>query len=437
MFTRKVVLIDPCSECIALIPLLRSSGWQVEETSLERVTEHDGGLCILRLTEAHLDDLRKIRALIASTYCQWVAVAPPSLLNAPGALELIADWFLDYHTLPLIHERFLTALGRNHGMACLRRITHISSPTPDEIFVGKTAKIRALAKMVSRVAPSESPVLIRGESGTGKELVAHAIHRKSPRHDLPFVAINCGAIPAHLIQSELFGHEKGAFTGAHQRRVGRIESAEGGTLFLDEIGDLPLEQQANLLRVLQERQIVRVGSSTPISVDFRLVAATHVDLEQAISDGHFREDLYFRLNVLELKTVPLRDQTSDILPMAEHFASLCMKDAARKPKHFGKAAIHVMRQHSWPGNVRELANRVQRGIILAEGREITPVDMGFEPPKANQLGTESLNIQLTRAERDILANALAHTPENMSLLAQTLDISRTTLYRLLKKHQLK
>ncbi|MBF2975422.1 sigma-54-dependent Fis family transcriptional regulator, partial [Pseudomonas aeruginosa] len=176
--------------------------------------------------------------------------------------------------------------------------------------------------LLAKLAPTDSPVLIRGESGTGKELVARTLHRQSRRVDKPFVAINCGAIPEHLIQSELFGHEKGAFTGAHQRKVGRIEAADGGTLFLDEIGDLPLELQANLLRFLQEQQIERVGGNRPVEVDVRVLAATHVDLEAAIDAGTFREDLYYRLNVLQVGTAPLRERSEDLPLLANHFSRL-------------------------------------------------------------------------------------------------------------------
>ncbi|MBF3060598.1 sigma-54-dependent Fis family transcriptional regulator, partial [Pseudomonas aeruginosa] len=221
-------------------------------------------------------------------------------------------------------------------------------------LLGESLAVRDLRRLLAKLAPTDSPVLIRGESGTGKELVARTLHRQSRRVDKPFVAINCGAIPEHLIQSELFGHEKGAFTGAHQRKVGRIEAADGGTLFLDEIGDLPLELQANLLRFLQEQQIERVGGNRPVEVDVRVLAATHVDLEAAIDAGTFREDLYYRLNVLQVGTAPLRERSEDLPLLANHFSRLYSLETGRRPRRFSEDALAAMAMHAWPGNVREL-----------------------------------------------------------------------------------
>ena len=213
--------------------------------------------------------------------------------------------FFDFHTLPFDVSRVQVTLGRAFGMARLRGHATIYDNAAEHELLGQNRVVHDLRKLLGKLAPTESPILIRGESGTGKELVARTLHRESRRNGKPFVAINCGAIPEHLIQSELFGHEKGAFTGAHQRKIGRIETANGGTLFLDEIGDLPLELQASLLRFLQEKHIERVGGSQPIPVDVRVLAATQVDLEAAIVDGRFREDLYYRLNVLQVVTAPI------------------------------------------------------------------------------------------------------------------------------------
>jgi DNA-binding NtrC family response regulator len=284
---------------------------------------------------------------------------------------------------------------------------------------------------------SESPVLIRGESGTGKELVARTLHRQSQRHARPFVAINCGAIPEHLIQSELFGHEKGAFTGAHQRKIGRIEAAHGGTLFLDEIGDLPLELQANLLRFLQEKHIERVGGSQPIPVDVRVLAATHVDLEAAIINGRFREDLYYRLNVLQVFTAPLRERHGDMAMLANHFARFYSQETGRRPRTFSEQALVAMGNHDWPGNVRELANRVRRGLVLAEGRQIESCDLGLETRQAPSLTMGTLEDYKDRAERQALCDVLQRHSNNLSLAAKVLGVSRPTFYRLLHKHQIR
>ncbi|MNJ48363.1 Transcriptional regulatory protein ZraR [compost metagenome] len=249
--------------------------------------------------------------------------------------------------------------------------------------------------------------------------------------------INCGAIPEHLIQSELFGHEKGAFTGAHQRKIGRIEAAHGGTLFLDEIGDLPLELQANLLRFLQEKHIERVGGSQPIDVDVRVLAATHVDLEKAIESGRFREDLYYRLNVLQVVTAPLRDRHGDLSMLASHFSHFYSLETGRRPRSFSEDALVAMGKHDWPGNVRELANRVRRGLVLAEGRQIEAQDLGLAPQHAFAASMGTLEDYKHRAERQALCDVLNRHSDNLSIAAKVLGISRPTFYRLLHKHQIR
>lgn len=249
--------------------------------------------------------------------------------------------------------------------------------------------------------------------------------------------VNCGAIAEHLIQSEMFGHEKGAFTGAHQRKIGRIEQANGGTLFLDEIGDLPLELQANLLRFLQEKQIERVGSSKPINVDVRVLAATHIDLEQAIEQGRFREDLYYRLNVLQVQTARLNERREDIPPLAHHFAELYAIEVGRRPRRFSEDAMQAMIDYDWPGNVRELANRVRRGMALAEGRLIQAFDLGLEQAPSHRSRIDTLNDYILRAEAHALSDALSLFPNNASRAAAALGVSRPTFYRLLHKHHLR
>lgn len=434
---RRLLLIDPCDECANLHRHLPAAGWKIHSTKLDQPCLPDSDLGMLRLHPEHLDDLNKVKALINRTGIQWVVAVPQPLLQRSEASRFIAEWFLDYHTLPFDTSRIHIALGRACGMAHLRR-RHLQPAAACEQFIfGDSEQARALQELVARVANTDAPVLVRGESGSGKELIARALHAQSLRSEAPFVAVNCGAIPEQLIQSELFGHEKGSFTGAHQRKIGRIEAADGGTLFLDEIGDLPLELQANLLRFLQEKQIERVGSHQPLAVDVRVLAATHVDLEGAIRDGRFREDLYYRLNVLEIRTTPLRERKGDIIPMARHFAQLYMGEIGRRPRNFSSGAIQALLEHEWPGNARELANRVRRGMALADGREIEAADLGLEVPSARIAGVESLEISLMRAEYEALRSAIGHNPGNMSKVAEQLGISRPTLYRLLRKHQIR
>src|SRR5690606_39169086 len=245
-------------------------------------------------------------------------------------------------------------------------------------MVGRSAAMRSLYQAIRRISASEAPVLITGETGTGKELAARALHEGSTRRNAPFVAVNCGALPETLIQAELFGHERGAFTDARERKLGRIEMAAGGTLFLDEIGDLPLSVQTVLLRFLQEGTIERLGGRSTTRVDVRVIAATHVDLERSIAEARFREDLYYRLNVLRLRVPPLREREGDVELLAQAMFERFAQRAGKRIRGFSRAAMDRMVAHPWPGNVRELVNRVQRGVVMCEGRLIAPADLGLE-----------------------------------------------------------
>jgi DNA-binding NtrC family response regulator len=283
------------------------------------------------------------------------------------------------------------------------------------------------------VACVDAPVLITGESGVGKELAAMAVHERSQRAQGRFVAVNCGALPANLIQSELFGYEKGAFTGAAARKIGHFESAAGGTIFLDEIGDLSLDLQINLLRFLQERTIERVGGTGKIQVDARVIAATHVDLEKAVAEGRFREDLYYRLHVLNLRVPSLRDRTGDIDLLARFFFEKFSKDRRPQIRGFSQRAIQAMNDHPWPGNVRELINRVRRAMVMSEKRLISAEDLGFQP--ALLLGRQQTLDQVRdQAEKSAILASLQRARRNISRAARDLGVSRVTLYRLLEKH---
>jgi transcriptional regulator with PAS, ATPase and Fis domain len=259
------------------------------------------------------------------------------------------------------------------------------------------------------------------------------VHNHSSRSKGPFIAVNCGAIPASLIQSELFGYERGAFTGAAREKKGLIESAAGGTLFLDEIGDLPIELQANLLRFLQEGLINRVGSSQSISVDVRVIAASHMDLEQAVKSGHFREDLLYRLNVLPLMVPPLRERKNDLELLSNHFFEVFSHDKSPRLTGFNNRALNAIRAYDWPGNVRELINRIRRAMVMSEGRMITPDDLGL-PEQALARTGEALEDARIRAERDAISDCLLGSGNNISRAARDLGVSRMTLYRLMEKH---
>lgn len=434
--TRPLLVVDSCQKCEDLLPALKACGWRIQASSIDNATHGQADVGLVRLSSHDPLYLQQLKQLIVHSKMEWIAVVVPEMLLKPEIANFISEWFFDFHTLPFDRNRVEIALGRAFGMARLRNQTHYANHNVDLDFLGSSPQAANLRQLIDKVAPTEPPVLIRGESGTGKELVARALHKKSPRAKAPFVAINCGAIPMHLIQSELFGHEKGAFTGAHQRKIGRIESAQGGTLFLDEIGDLPLDLQANLLRFLQEQKIDRVGGSEPIPVDVRILAATHVDLDEAISRGQFREDLYYRLNVLEVRTAPLRERKSDIITLAKHFARLYASEAGRKPRRFSAEAFAAMNRYRWPGNVRELANRVRRGMVMAEGRQIEPQNLGLTVAAETAITPLTLREQIMTIEKIALQQALAEHSHNMKQVAESLDVSRPTLYRLLHKHQM-
>lgn len=435
--SRRLLVVDPCDDCHQIVPGLRHLGWDVDSCELDAVIDRSCDVGLIRLQPFHLERPEAVKDMISRSGTEWIAVLSPDTLQLKTVGDFVCEWFFDFHTLPFDVSRVQVTLGRAFGMARLRGRSTDPIESAGHELLGESRAIRDLRKLLGKLAPTESPVLIRGESGTGKELVARTLHRQSQRHARPFVAINCGAIPEHLIQSELFGHEKGAFTGAHQRKIGRIEAAHGGTLFLDEIGDLPLELQANLLRFLQEKHIERVGGSQPIPVDVRVLAATHVDLEAAIINGRFREDLYYRLNVLQVFTAPLRERHGDMAMLANHFARFYSQETGRRPRTFSEQALVAMGNHDWPGNVRELANRVRRGLVLAEGRQIEPCDLGLVTRQAPSLAMGTLEDYKDRAERQALCDVLQRHSNNLSLAAKVLGVSRPTFYRLLHKHQIR
>lgn len=302
-------------------------------------------------------------------------------------------------------------------------------------MLGASPAMQRIFTIVRRVAASEVPVLITGESGTGKGMVARAIHRYSGRQAGPFVSINCGAIPENLLESELFGHEKGSFTGAHMQRKGRIESADNGVLFLDEIGELPLALQVKLLHVLQEQRIVRVGGREEIAVNARVIAATNRDLSQAIQAGAFREDLFYRLQVVTIVVPPLRDRGEDIVLLAHAILRQYGNELKKKIAGFTPQAIKAIQGHHWPGNVRELENRIKRAVVMAEGMRITPEDLEVSAIGLKD-GSQSLRDARESIEKEFIQRTLAKHRGNISKAATELGISRPTLHGLLTKYSI-
>jgi DNA-binding NtrC family response regulator len=401
-----------------------------------------GGLETLKRVKAHHPHLPVI-----------VLTADDSADSAVSAMKLGA---FDYLTKPLDRNKLMATVSnalQRHSLEM--KVVHLEREASGSGYhgiVGQAPSMKELFRRLDRLASSDVTALVYGESGTGKELIARAIHVESSRRDGPFVAVNCAAIPENLVESELFGHEKGAFTGATDRRVGKFEQADGGTLFLDEIGELNPQSQAKLLRVLQERVFERVGGSALIDSDFRLLAATHRVLSADVKDGKFREDLYFRVAVFELDVPPLRERVEDLILLAKHFVS-----EAKASVGISEEAALMMRQYHWPGNVRELQNAIQRAIVLADEAVIMPQDLpprlredrtSGELPRLSQ-GTDSTNSLPSRPgsvpevpqsfheiEGKAIEDALNRSEGNLSQMMRELDISRTRLYRMLKKHNL-
>jgi two-component system NtrC family response regulator len=308
-------------------------------------------------------------------------------------------------------------------------------PDVFEDMLGTSPQMQEVFALIRKVATTNAPVLFLGESGTGKEMAAAAIHRRSTRKEGPFIAINCNAIPENLLESELFGHEKGAFTGAHVQRKGLLETASGGTLFLDEIGELPPAIQVKLLRFLQEQRLQRVGGRQEIQVDTRLVAATNANLKELINSGKFREDLYFRIAVVTIRLLPLRERGGDIVFLACEFLQRYSSQDGRPKMVFAPEALRAMSRYSWPGNVRELQNRVKRGVIMSSGSRVTAKDLELERDQLNLTSASTTTLRQARehVERKMVEQALKRNSGKITSAAADLGISRPTLYELMEK----
>jgi transcriptional regulator with PAS, ATPase and Fis domain len=347
--------------------------------------------------------------------------------------QLLLEWAAEDHSLLSRLHATLSEAGSADALS--------EPPPPARIsdIVGNSPAMRHVADVLDRYAKTDEPVLITGESGTGKELVARAIHENSKRSAGRFVAVNCAAIPSNLVASELFGYEKGAFTGALARTKGQIEHADGGTLFLDEIGDMPVNLQGHLLRFLQEGQIVRVGGREVISVDVRVVSATNVRLRQAIAEGRFREDLYYRLNILALALPPLRERHGDIEPLARHFLRQAATQFERSITDFTPDAIAALNQYYWPGNIRELMSVIRRTVVISNGPTISAAELiGLgEPDHTFSMPAASARpVPGSEDERLALIDALTRARENITETARGLGVSRVTLYRMLHRHSI-
>ncbi len=379
-----------------------------------------------------LDLVRHVRENLKDTEVMLIT----GYASIEGAVQAVKSGAEEYLSKPFTDDELLSAVQRVLNKLHLRRAGQKALPalpTGRHGFLGESEAMAKVWQAVAKAASTVATVLISGESGTGKELVARAIHYSSPRSAAPFVAVNCGGIPEGLLESELFGHVKGSFTGATESRAGFFQTADGGTIFLDEISDTSLAMQAKLLRVLQEKEVCMVGARRPQKVDVRVLAATNKDLFALVKKGTFREDLYFRLNVINISLPPLRERGDDILLLARHFAARFAKEAGKPALQFSENALGVLKRYDWPGNVRELENVIQRLVVMTDGEVIEIPDlpplMRFSAPRVN-----GLNRTLEEVEADYIRNVLAGVGGNKTRAAEILGIDRKTLREKLKFH---
>ncbi len=359
-----------------------------------------------------------------------------------NAIKAISMGAYDFYQKPIDAEVLKIIINRAQHVYQLEKENKIlqqsQQTSPFEGLITSSQEMLKVCRIIEKTATTDATALLLGESGTGKEVLARALHNLSLRKDKRFVAINCAAIPENLLESELFGYEKGAFTGASKRTIGKIEYADQGTLFLDEIGDLPFPLQAKLLRFLQERVVERVGGREEIPVDVRIVCATHQDLGDMIKSANFREDLYYRLSEIVIKLPPLRERVGDAALLAKTFLSKYVQQHSSKVKGFTKSAMLAIENYEWPGNVRELDNKVKRAVIMAESTNVDIDDLDLEEDESHETKMP-LNLKEARevTERSTIQRALNHTDNNISKAAELLGVSRPTLYDLMTKHKLK
>ncbi|MEJ2689874.1 MAG: sigma-54 dependent transcriptional regulator [Deltaproteobacteria bacterium] len=380
--------------------------------------------------------------MVRQTQPDSVIIIMTAYASVDSAVEAMKRGAYDYLTKPFDPDHLAVlvrnAIERKHLLDETQLLKKSIAQTfsADEI-IGASPAIQQLKEQIMAVAVVDSTVLIKGESGTGKELVARAIHANSQRRYAPLITLNCGALTETILESELFGHEKGAFTGAHQSRKGKFEMADGGTLFLDEIGNISPKIQSEFLRVLEDKKFYRVGGNEEIRADFRVIAATNKDLAGAMAREEFRSDLYYRLNVFVIEIPPLRDRPDDIPLLAEHFLKLYCRRMSREIAGLSSAAIRLLENYDWPGNVRELENAIERAIVISKTATLEPRDFPISLQKAEPVADEEGDLSLERAQKEHIRKVLEHTGWNISRSAEELKIDRVTLYNKIKKFDLR
>jgi DNA-binding NtrC family response regulator len=421
----------------------RQDGYQVTTASsakeaLRLVAEHTFDIALLDIKMPGIDGLELQERLVRD--CPDLSIIiMTAYASVDSAVRALKAGAYDYITKPVDPEELSMLIRRASEHRSLRsenirlkeQLATVAGASP---IVGVSRARQHVQELIDAVAASDATVLVRGESGTGKELVARAIHARSARRFAPLVVVNCGALPEGVLESELFGHEKGAFTGAQQRRKGKFELADTGTIFLDEIGTISPRVQVELLRVLEEKTVTRVGGSGPVRTDFRTVAATNQDLEAAVKDGSFREDLYWRLNVFAIEIPPLRERPEDISALAEHFLDRFVRSMNRKPMRFTNDALDALRAYGWPGNVRELQNAIERAVVL--GKPPT-IEVGDLPLRLTENGPPPAGpgpLSLEEMERTHVRYVLESCGWNISQAAKLLDVDRGTLYNKIRRY---
>jgi two-component system nitrogen regulation response regulator NtrX len=441
-----LVVDDESSIRESLRMTLEFEGYRVEEAAsgieaLQIVRDRPPDAVLLDLRMPEMDGLETLRQMRERGYEMPVLVVSGHA-DVPTAVEATRRGAFDFFEKPLERDRILLSL-RNAVEAWRLRKEVAAQPRAEggaNALVGTSTAVRKLRETIERAAPTPATVLVTGESGTGKELVARALHDLSPRRDQPFVRVNCAAIPEELIESELFGHEKGSFTGAVRKQIGKFVAADGGTIFLDEVGDLSARAQAKVLRVLESGDVEPVGAEKGARVDVRVVAATNRSLEEAIREGRFREDLFYRLNVVPIRTPPLREHLEDLEILVEHFARSFTESANYRRKTLSPAALALLAKQPWKGNVRELRNVVERLLILAPGdvveeRDVAAVVGGAGPELAQAFyGLRTLKEFREQAEKLFLMQKLDENAWNVTRTAEAIDTPRSNLYKKLEQH---
>lgn len=450
---RRILVVDDEERiCSILAAILKDEGYEVETArdgieAINKSKEFRPQVAIVDLQMPRIDGIETIARMRDSN-----PNIVPIILTAHGtirsAVEATKQGVYDYLTKPFDNDQIIVAVGRAFEY---HRLTNEVVALKKELrgrygldsIIGESTAVRNLRDEIKRVAETDVTVLIEGESGTGKELAAKAIHYESPRRNAPLMVVDCGAIPANIVESEFFGHEKGAFTDARDQRIGKFEEADGGSIFLDEIGELPLDAQTKLLRVLQEKEFTRVGANIPVRVDVRVIAATNRNIEELMHEGKFREDLFYRLNVLKLNVPPLREHRDDIPVYVQHFINK-HKDAVRRQScEVSDDAMQVFMSCDWNGNIRELENAVQRAMLSTKGDIVQASDLSFlrKAPSSSIVqydGSRGLEeytgMLVAQAEKEIILRVLEETNWNRSAAAEKLKVSRKTLFNKMQQY---